>query len=230
MSRGNDARDSGVEWELEDDAPNRRGRALDRVHHSRGGFVEEKTEQQESEIYGVEIDRVERLARLHEVTHQVGAADQDDEPVEYGRMLEPLTRRRPGWRRRCYYLGVAQINAQLFCGFGASGRRGYQPHHRRHQCDLDHDRHQTLPKKNGVLKGDDPARDNSAGCNDVANLRLKGAGRRHLERGRSTQPLGPDAPDPEETGRGQGAIVNPFDAAGDFLSEDGAENKAKAPV
>ena len=51
-------------------------RGLDGVHQARGSFVEEETEEQEGEVDDVEVDRVQRFAGLHEVAHEIRAADE----------------------------------------------------------------------------------------------------------------------------------------------------------
>ena len=65
---------------------------------------------------------------------------------------------------------------------------------------------------------------------DLANLRLQGAGRGHLQRRRSAQPLRPDAADAEEARGRERAVVDARDAAGDLAREHGAEHEAESPV
>ena len=108
---GDDARDAGIERELEDDAPNGRRRRLHGVHQARRRFVQQETEEQKGEVDDVQVDRVQRLAGLHEVANQIRAADEDDQPVEDRGMFEPLAResvsrrpaavRSPPRRARC---------------------------------------------------------------------------------------------------------------------------------
>ena len=76
VGRGDDAGDARVERELEDHAPDRRRRALHGVHQARRSLVQQKTEEQKGEVDGVEVDRVQRLAGLHEVANQIRAADE----------------------------------------------------------------------------------------------------------------------------------------------------------
>ena len=58
------AGDAGVERELEDDAPDGRRRVLHGVHEARGRVVQQETEEQESEVDDVEVERVQRFAGL----------------------------------------------------------------------------------------------------------------------------------------------------------------------
>src|SRR4051812_22513587 len=91
MRGGNDACDACVEGELQDDAPDCGRGVLHRMHEAGGRFVQEKSEEQEREVDDVEINRVQRLAGLHEVAHEISAAEENNEPVQNRRMLEPLT-------------------------------------------------------------------------------------------------------------------------------------------
>ena len=87
MSRGDDTRDARVERELKNNTPHCRRRALHGVHQARRSLVEQKTEEKKSKIDGVQVDRVQRLTSLHEISNQVGSANEDDQPVEYRGMF-----------------------------------------------------------------------------------------------------------------------------------------------
>ena len=65
---------------------------------------------------------------------------------------------------------------------------------------------------------------------DVADLRLQRAGRRHLQRRRAAQPLRPDAADAEKARRRERAIVDAVDAPRDLARQHRAEDQAEAPV
>ena len=65
---------------------------------------------------------------------------------------------------------------------------------------------------------------------DVADLRLQGAGRGHLQRRRSAEPLRPDAAEAEEARGRQRAVVDALDAPRHLAREHGAEDQAEAPV
>ena len=228
--RGNDPRDARIEWELEDDAPDGRRRTLHGVHQARRSFVQQKTEEQKSEINDVQVDRVQRLAGLHEVADQIRAADEDDEPVEDRGMFEPLARSRFLDCRRRFDLRLAENDAEIARRLPAPGRRRYQPHHGRDHGDLDDDGHEALPEKNRVAERDDSARDHAVVGDDLPDLWLQRSGRCHLQRSRSAQALRPDAAEAEEAGGGERSIVHALDAARDFFREHGAEDEAESPV
>ena len=75
-----------------------------------------------------------------------------------------------------------------------------------------------------------PARHEAAVRDDVADLRLERAGRRHLQRRRPAQPLRPDAAEAEKARRGQRAVVDALDAPRDLDRQHRAEDQAEAPV
>ena len=77
---------------------------------------------------------------------------------------------------------------------------------------------------------DDAAGHQAAGGDDVADLRLQRARRRHLQRRRSAEALRPDAADAEDARRRQRAVVDAFDAPRDFARQHRAEDQAEAPV
>ena len=138
-------------------------------------------------------------------------------------------RRFRDWRGR-FDLRFAERDAEIVRGLAPPGRRRDEPHDGGDDDDLDHDRGKTLPEKDGVPKGDDSVGDKAAVRDDLADLRLERAGRRHLQGGRAAQALGPDAAEPEEAGGGERAIIHARDAARDLACEDGAEDEAEAPV
>ena len=92
------------------------------------------------------------------------------------------------------------------------------------------DRREALPEKDRVTERNEPARDQAAVRDDLADLRLQRSRRRHLQRGRSAQALRPDAAEPEKAGRGERAVVDAPTAPRDFSREHGAEDQAEAPV
>ena len=111
----------------------------------------------------------------------------------------------------------------------ARWRRG-QPHHECDDHDFDQDGDDALPQEDRVREADDAAGHDPAPGHDLANLRLQGAGRGHLQRRRSAQPLRPDASDAEEARGRERAVVHARDAAGHFAGEHRAEHQAESPV
>ena len=89
---------------------------------------------------------------------------------------------------------------------------------------------EALPQEDRVAERDDAAGHDAAVRDDVADLRLQRAGRRHLQRRRSAQALRPDAAEPEEARGRERAVVDAFDAARDLAREHRAEDQAEAPV
>ena len=81
-----------------------------------------------------------------------------------------------------------------------------------------------------MREADDAAGHHAAVRHDVADLRLQGAGRRHLQRRGSAEALRPDAAETEDAGRGERPIVHAFDTPRHFLREHRAEHQAESPV
>ena len=145
------------------------------------------------------------------------------------RVLEPCPGRAgPGDFRSIVF--VRQRDAEIGGRARAARRWSGEPHHHRHDDDLDDDRDEALPEEDRVAERDDPAGHQSAGGDDLANLRLQGAGARHLQRRRSAQALRPDAADAEEARCGQRAVVDAPHAPRDLERQHGAEHEAEAPV
>ena len=112
----------------------------------------------------------------------------------------------------------------------ARRRRG-QPHHRRR-------RRRSRPRPTAKLcqrkivwrNGMSPPGTRPP-CATMSRIgRLQRAGRRHLQRRRSAEPLRPDAAEAEQARRRQRAVVDAFDAPRDLDRQHRAEDQAEAPV
>ena len=125
---------------------------------------------------------------------------------------------------------VPSVDAEIARRPAAPGRRRRQPHHRRHDHDLDEHRHEALPEKDRVREADDAAGHDAAVRDDVADRRLQRARRRHLQRRRSAQALRPDAAEAQKARGRERAIVDVLHAARDLDREHRAEDQAESPV
>ena len=172
-------------------------------------------------------------ARATEIARDEDRAHRDDQQVEQRRMLEPgsgRNRARSGLRRRRASLALAEIDAEHRRGLRFRRRRRRQPHHQHDDDDLDEDRDEALPEEDRVAERNHAAGHEAAGGDDVANLRLQRARRRHLQRRGSAEALRPDAADAEHARRRERAIVDAFDAPRHFARQHRAEDQAEAPV
>ena len=89
---------------------------------------------------------------------------------------------------------------------------------------------EALPQEDRVRKRMMPPGTRPPCGDDVADLRLQRAGRRHLQRRRSAQALRPDAAEAEQARGRQRAIVDAVDPPRDLAREHRAEDQAEAPV
>ena len=224
MRRGDDAGDARVERELQDHAPHRRRRCLHGVHQPRRRAVEQEPDEQERQVEDVEVERVQRLAGRREVADEIGDAERDDRATSGSASARATG---PG--------GIVR-------GTGAVGPTSPR---RRGRCrdrapcvprpaggvashitvvtttiSID-DRHEALPEEDRVAEADEPAGDDAAVGDDVADLRLQRARRGHLQRRRAAQPLRPDAAEAEEARRAR--------ARGSRRPRRGARPRAPAP-
>ena len=240
---GDDAGDAGVERKLQDDAPHGRRRLLHRAHQPRRRPVQQEADEQEREVERCsDRDRVQRLAGLHEVANQIRAADRDDQPRQDAANVPAMRRaesaRRDGFTAATRSTGVAlsaverrsQRHAPTVSRFLQRRRR--QPHHERHDDDLDEHRDDRLCQRKIVWrKVMMPPGTDAAVRHDVADLRLQRAGRRHLQRGRiRSSPCAQMLPMPSKARGGERAIVDASDAPRHLARQHGAENQAEAPV
>src|SRR5438105_2300785 len=112
--------------------------------------MQQETEEEKDEIDDVEVDRVQRFAGLHKVADQIRAADENNQPVEDRGVFEPLARSGiHDWHRR-FDLRFSENDAKIARRFAAPSGRRDQPHHDGNERDLDDDRREALPEKNGV--------------------------------------------------------------------------------
>ena len=236
VRRGDHAGDAGVERKLQDDAPDGRRRVLDGAHQPRRRSVQQNAEQQKREVQDVQVERVQRLAGRREVAHEIDAAESDDDPRQQRGMLEPLPgreRARHGGRR--FVRSSSRVRREGRCrGLARSAlcRRGGVASHMTSVTTTisTSDRAQALPEKDRVPEGDDAAGHHAAGRDDVADLRLQRAGRRHLQRRGSAEALRPDAAEAQEARGGERAIVHALDPSRHLAREHGGEDQAEAPV
>ena len=223
VSAGDHAGDAGIKRKLKDHAPDRGGGGLDRVHQPGRRSVQQDTKQQERQVHGIDGDGVDRVRRAHEVAHEIGAAECHDEQGQNGRVFEPgAGRHLPAVDDRRFR--IDEVDAKVRGRPRPSSRWGRQPHQQRDHDDLDDHRDQALPQEDGVGEREQSARDHAARDN-LANLRLQGSGRGHLQRRRAAQSLCPDAAQAQERGGREGAIVDPGHAACHFSREDRAEDQ-----
>ena len=162
--------------------------------------MQQETKEQKGQIDDVEVDRVQRFAGLHKVADQVGAADENNQPIEDRGMFEPLARSRfRDWHRR-FDLRFSENDAEIARRFAAPGGRRDQPHDGSDDAISTATDARLCHRKIVCAERDDSARDHAAVRDDLADLRLQRSRCRHLQRGRSAEALRPDAAEPEEAG------------------------------
>src|SRR5438105_3900465 len=109
-------------------------------------------------------------------------------------MLETCARwNRTGRLHGIDAIALAKIDTERLGRLRAACRRRRQPHHGHDHDGLDRHGDEALPEKDRVAEWNDAAWHETARRYDLANLRLKRTGRRHLQRSRSAQALRPDA-------------------------------------
>ena len=123
-----------------------------------------------------------------------------------------------------------EVNAEVPRRLAFSRGRRCEPHDGGHDDRLDEHRRQALPQEDRVREADDAAGHHAALRHDVADLRLQGAGRGHLQRRGAAEALRPDAAETQDAGRGERPIVHAFHPPRDLFRQHRAEHQAESPV